>query len=171
MPDVEAVWAAFELRPEGFPALDPNAPYIQRVWREHVQPMAMKMGMTMNLPPVQPRTRLAHEAAHWARSVGRFEDYHAELFRAFFERGEDIGDTEVLGGLAVLLGLDGRALRDSLDRHEHAEGVQGDIEEAAGLEISAVPAFVAGPEAMASGVQPVEALLSLVERARRAADG
>jgi hypothetical protein len=39
---------------------------------------------------MQPRSRLAHQAAHWARGQGRFEDYNAAVFRAFFERGEDI---------------------------------------------------------------------------------
>jgi predicted DsbA family dithiol-disulfide isomerase len=47
--------------------------------------------MTMKLPPVQPRSRLAHEAARWAREQGCFDDYHAAVFRSFFERGEDIG--------------------------------------------------------------------------------
>jgi predicted DsbA family dithiol-disulfide isomerase len=53
----------------------------------------------MKLPPVQPRSRLAHEAAHWAREQGRFDDYYAAVFRCFFERGE--GRVEVLTSLAA----------------------------------------------------------------------
>ncbi len=70
----------------------------------------------MKLPPLQPRSRLAHEAAHWARTQGRFDDYHAAIFRAFFERGEDIGDIEVLMPLATDLGLDMESLRAALKK-------------------------------------------------------
>jgi predicted DsbA family dithiol-disulfide isomerase len=58
-----------------------------------------RLGKTMKLPPVQPRSRLAHEAAHWAREQGRFDDYYAAVFRCFFERGE--GRVEVLTSLAA----------------------------------------------------------------------
>jgi len=164
---VEAVWSAFELRPEGFPVLDPNAPYIQRVWKDYVQPMSEKMGITMNLPPVQPRTRRTHEAAHWARSVGRFDAVHEALFRAFFERGEDIGDETVLQNLALSLGMDAEALHQALSRHEFEQSVQADLDEAARLEISGVPAFVSDAGQILSGVQSVDALRNLVASPRR----
>ncbi len=89
-PNLEIVWRAFELRPDPVPTLDPNGEYLHRVWNSSVYPMAENLGMTMKLPPVQPRSRLAHGAAQWARSEGRFEEMNAEIFRAFFERGEDI---------------------------------------------------------------------------------
>jgi predicted DsbA family dithiol-disulfide isomerase len=91
-PRVEVIWRAFELRPEPVPTLDPRGEYLQTAWKNSVYPLAERLGVTMKLPPLQPRSRIAHEAAHWARSEGRFDDYHAEVFRAFFERGEDIGD-------------------------------------------------------------------------------
>ena len=93
-PHVELIWRAFELRPEPVPMIDPNSEYLRRVWTDSVAPLAERLGVRMNLPPVKPRTRLAHEAAHWARAQGRFDDYHEEIFRAFFERGEDIGEVE-----------------------------------------------------------------------------
>jgi predicted DsbA family dithiol-disulfide isomerase len=70
--------------------------------------------MTMKLPPAQPRSRLAHEAAHWACEQRRFDDYHAAVFRAIFERGEDIGRIDVLTSLAAE-GLNSESLRDALE--------------------------------------------------------
>jgi len=166
-PAVEAEWAAFELRPEGFPALDPNAPYIQRVWRDYVRPVSEQMGRTMNLPPLQPRTRLAHEAAHWARGLGRFDEYHEALFRAFFETGKDIGDPEVLVNLARQLGMDGEALRFAITTRGYENSVQSDLDEAARLEIAGVPAFVTGHGNVLSGVQSVQALRDFVVSARK----
>jgi predicted DsbA family dithiol-disulfide isomerase len=165
-PGVEIVWRAFELRPEPVPTLDPQGEYLQTAWSNSVYPLAERLGVTMRLPPLQPRSRLAHEAAHWARSEGRFDDYHAEVFRAFFERGEDIGDVGVLASLATKLGLSGASLRLALEAHEFEESVLADEREALALGVSGVPAFVANRMAALSGVQSVENLKRLVEHAR-----
>lgn len=160
------VWKAFELRPEPVPTLDPGGQYLTRVWQSAVYPLAGRLGVKMRLPPVQPRSRRAHEAAHWARSRGRFGDYNAAVFRAFFERGEDIGRTEVLLQLADDSGLDSAGLRAALDERAFEPGVLADERDAAELGVSGVPAFVADRRLALSGVQSVEGLRGLVERAR-----
>ena len=120
----------------------------------------------MNLPPVQPRSRLAHEAAKWARSVGNFDEMNAAIFRAFFERGENIGEIDVLISLASNLNLDGELLRRALDSGEFTENVIADEEAAEMIGVSGVPAFVADRRTALSGVQPLENLQRLVEHAR-----
>lgn len=160
------IWRAFELRPEPVPTLDPEGEYLTRVWGASVYPMAERLGMTIRLPPVQPRSRLAHEAAHWARREGRFDDYNAAVFRAFFERGEDIGQTGVLIALAADLGMSGESLSRALDGHDFLESVFEDEREAQSLGVSGVPAFVANRKTGLSGVQSVEALRELIARVR-----
>jgi predicted DsbA family dithiol-disulfide isomerase len=164
--DVEVVWRAFELRPDPVPTLDPGGEYLRRVWRDSVYPLSERMGVPMKLPPVQPRSRLAHEAAHWAREQGRFDEYHAAVFRAFFERGEDIGEVNVLVGLAQEVSLDGEALRVALNRREYEGRVLEDEREAEAMGITGVPAFIAGRRAMLFGVRSVEDLKELVARVR-----
>ncbi len=165
-PGVEVFWKAFELRPEPVPTLDPRGEYLARVWRDAVYPLAARLGVPMRLPPVQPRSRRAHEAAHWARAQGRFGDYNAALFRAFFERGEDIGEVEVLVELAGALGLDGSRLRAALENKGFEPGVLADEREAAELGVSGVPAFIADRRFALSGVQSLARLRELVRRAR-----
>jgi predicted DsbA family dithiol-disulfide isomerase len=168
-PNVELVWRAFELRPEPVPLPDPKGDYLQNIWTNSVQPLAERLGVAMKMPPVKPRTRLAHEAAHWARAQGRFEDYHDELFHAYFERGEDIGDMDVLIANAVRLNLDSQSLREALLDHQFAAGVLADEGEAARLGLSGVPAFIANRRAALTGVQPVENLRGLIDRVREIA--
>lgn len=122
--------------------------------------------MKMNLPPVQPRSRRAHEAAHWARTQDRFDEYNEALFRAFFERGEDIGETKVLLSLAENLGLDKTALENALENHEFLESVLADEREAEMLGLSGVPAFVADRKVATTGVQTLETLEKLIAHAR-----
>ena len=123
--------------------------------------------MKMKLPPLQPRSRMAHEAAHWARTQGRFADFNAAVFRAFFERGEDIGDVGVLASLATDLGLAADSLRTALENQEFEKGVLQDEQEAAQIGVSAVPAFVADRKAAVSGVQSVESLRELIEHVKK----
>lgn len=163
---VEIIWRAFELRPEPVPVLDPRGEYLRGAWKNSVYPLAERLGITMRLPPVQPRSRLAHEAAHWARAQGRFDDYHAAVFRAFFERGEDIGDMEVLVALSTKLGLSGDSLRRALEAREFERSVLEDEGEAEALGVGGVPAFVANRRAALSGVQTLGNLRMLVEHVR-----
>lgn len=127
--------------------------------------MAESMGIPIKLPPVQPRSRLAHEAAHWARTLGKFEAINAEIFRAFFERGENIGEIEVLVSLASKLDLEIDSLRRALESREFEKSIITDEREAEQLGLSGVPAFVANRKFALSGVQPFENLKMLVERA------
>jgi len=143
--------------------LDPNGEYLTVAWRDHVLPLAARLNLPMKRPPVQPRSRLAHEAAKWAGSHGRLAEYHLALFRAFFEFGRNIGEKPVLMSLAGELGLDPAALSEALDSHRFAGNVVADEEESQRLGIRAVPSFVANGRLLASGVQTAERLGDLLE--------
>ena len=131
-------------------------------------PLAERLGVDMVLPPVQPRSRLAHEATHWARSQSKGDEFHTRVFEAFYAKGEDISDPEVLMGIAKELGLDGEALQASLNENEFLESVLRDSEEARNLGINSVPAFVADRRAALSGVQSADSLRQLIDHVRRA---
>ena len=131
-------------------------------WQHHVYPLAAKMNMPLKRPPIQPRSRLAHEAAKWADKHGRCDEYHLGLFRAFFEHGKDIGDIEILKGLASDLKLDTNSLHVSLKNNEYTAMVQADGDEARQSGVKAVPAFVVNGKVIAAGVQSAERLLELL---------
>jgi len=142
--------------------LDPHGEYLTHAWRDHIYPLAAKMNLPMKMPPLQPRSRLAHEAAKWAGSQERLADYNLALFRAFFQFGRDIGDQQVLMDLAAELGLDPAALAQALESHQFKVKVLEDEEEAQRLGIRAVPSFVANGRVLASGVQTAERLRELL---------
>lgn len=136
---VEVVWHAFELRPEPAPTLDPNGSYIRNAWTRSVYPMAAERGLPMQLPPVQPRSRMAFEAAFFARDAGRFEEMHVALFRAFFEHGRNIGEVDELLRIAETSGVDTSGLRTALDEGRYTAAVLEDQQQAHALGINAVP--------------------------------
>ena len=135
-------WRAFELRPEPLPTLPPRGDYLGDMWERAVYPMARERGMNLKLPLVQPRSRLALEAAECAREHRRFEAMHAAIFRAFFEEGRDIGQEEVLLDLAESCGLERRALERALTSGQYRPAVLKDEALAGELGLSAVPAML-----------------------------
>ena len=165
-PNIAVVWRAFELRPDPVPTLDPSGEYLRKVWNSSVYPLAEQLGIEIKLPLVQPRSRRAHQAAQWARRHGKFREYNDAVFRAFFQRGQDINNSDVLTRLASDLALDGNDLREALDQDLHLGNVLADEREAKKLGLRGVPAFVANRKIALSGVQSVESLKKFVEHAR-----
>ena len=95
---------------------------------------------------------------------------NAEIFRAFFERGENIGEPKVLIALAAKLNLDAGSLHCALESREFESSVVADEREAEMIGLSGVPAFVGNRKYALSGVQTLENLKMLVERAGHVAD-
>jgi predicted DsbA family dithiol-disulfide isomerase len=163
-------WRAFELRPDPIPTLDPAGEYLRTTWDDAVYPMAERRGMNLRLPPMQPRSRKALEAAAYARREGKFGPMHRALFHAFFEEGRDIGEIKVLLEIAESAGLKREPLYRALEEGRETEEVLRDQELARNLRISAVPTMVLRrtdapwQEALAiSGAQPYEAVLTAVK--------
>ena len=168
---IEVDWLAFELRPEPAPTLDPDGAYLHRVWNESVYPMAAERGLALRLPPVQPRSRKAFEAAEFARERGRFDPMHRALFRAFFEDGRDLADMDALVDIGRSADLDGRELREALESARHAEKVLRDQRLAREFGITGVPALVvsSGDKGyLVTGAQPYDALRGVLDGALRA---
>lgn len=158
-------WRAFELRPDPVPTLNPDGEYLHRVWNASVYPMAETRGMTLRLPPVQPRSRKALEAAEFAREQGKFDAMHRALFRAFFEHGRDLEDVSVLLDVAVSVGVDDEALKTALLTGKYEAKVLADQALAQRLGVSGVPAMLIHANDGAhllSGAQPLEALSAAV---------
>jgi predicted DsbA family dithiol-disulfide isomerase len=151
---VQIDWRAFELRPEPTPTLDPSAE---------------QRGVILRLPPVQPYSRKAHEAAEFAREQGLLDEMNRALFKAFFEDGRDLANPDVLIDIGLSAGLDAVALRDGLDSGRYTQAVVEDERVAREVGISGVPALIvsAGGQAyLLSGAQPIETVREVIARAR-----
>ena len=171
---VAVEWRAYELRPDPVPTLDPDGAYLHRVWNQSVYPMARERGMTLRLPPVQPRSRKAHEATAFARAEGRFDAMNEALFRAFFAEGRDIGDPDLLVAVGREAGLDADGLARALAEGRFTAEVLADEAEARRLPLSGVPALAVSPGKgltehgyLLQGAQRYEVVAAAVERVMR----
>lgn len=161
--DVQVDWRAFELRPEPVPTLDPKGEYLTNIWRDSVYPLAERLGVPIQLPPVQPRSRLAFEGAEQARQHGLLHPYNVAVFRAFFQDGRDIGQLEVLAQIAVDVGLDETDFRQAVESHRHLPEVLRQEREAQELGIHSVPTSLIGTQAV-PGLVSYEVMRKLVKQ-------
>ncbi|MBD3896291.1 DsbA family protein [Halomonas sp. ML-15] len=165
-------WRAFELRPAPEQTLDPDGDYLHDIWERAVYPMARERDMTLRLPRIQPRSRLAHEASAWAeaQSCEAGAALRHALFRGFFEDSLDLADSAALCDTAASLtcSLDVDDLRQALAEGRYTQQVLNDQQTAGELGIQGVPGLrfsLDGEHAgILEGAQPRRQLLLAVER-------
>ncbi|MBI2954984.1 MAG: DsbA family protein [Chloroflexi bacterium] len=124
---------------------------------ENLRRLASEVGLAMISPTVIAKTHLALEAAEFAREHGGFAALHRRIFEAYFQDGKNIGDVEVLVGLAGEAGLDEGELRQALAERRYRVQLEQVTHEAAGLGISGTPTFVIGNR-LVVGAQPYDVL-------------
>ncbi len=103
-PDDPAVKKRFELLSSASRALD----------------IDMKIPVNVNPRPV---TRLAFEGWHYALEQGKGDEYADLMYRAYFVEEKDIGDIEVLRGLAERIGLNGEEYVKVIESGKYTETV------------------------------------------------
>ena len=144
-------WRGFELIPPGMdltPApprpADPNAaPRPPGRFDLFLQTEGIEM------PSPQPSFVRSHAAllgAEFAQAEGCFDAYNEAVYRAYWERREDISDLAVLGKLALEAGLSDTALIEAVQSERHAENVVPFDDPAYALGIRHVPTFLFGAE-------------------------
>jgi len=87
------------------------------------------------------------------------------LFAAYWARGEDVGDAEVLGAVSAAAGLSRDWAAANLAADANVAEVRAEERRAAERGIRAVPTFVFGERSALSGAQAPEALADAVRRA------
>ncbi|OZA30043.1 MAG: thioredoxin [Hydrogenophilales bacterium 17-61-9] len=158
--DIPIAWRAFELRPDPVPTLRPEDPYLPKVWRESVYPLAERLGVPIRLPSIspQPRTTKAFELLVMAQDKGLDHAWSMRLLRAFFQEDRDIGSPEVLMKLAADVGLDPDEARQALERGTYAERHRDALRHAReDMAITSVPTIVVGKHIF-RGTPPMDAL-------------
>jgi predicted DsbA family dithiol-disulfide isomerase len=87
-------------------------------------------------------SRLALEAAEFARDAGRYRAFHERMFRACFTEGRNIGDMNVILDVAGNSGLDATALTDALADRRYGQRVEDGSRRAREAGVTAIPTFI-----------------------------
>lgn len=164
VPGLRVDWHPFELYPDLPPrgARPKNPAFYRRKVQYDIDRLTPDLGITMHVPQDRvTNSRLALEAALFARDSGRFDAYHRAVFAAFFEQQRDIGALDTVVAIGVESGLDETALRSALEEHRHSAEVVRLRAEAEEYGVAAIPTFVANGRGVI-GIVARDKLLRLV---------
>lgn len=106
-----------------------------------------------------PNTVAAHKLIDLAQRQGKAGPVVDALFRAYFEEARDIGDAEVLAGIAKAAGV------ENWPAGVNAPLVAEQEERVRDLGISGVPTFIFNKESGLSGAYPPEQLAQAIRQA------
>jgi predicted DsbA family dithiol-disulfide isomerase len=112
-----------------------------------------------------PNTLDAHRLIRWAQASKSQSAVVERLFSLYFTQGGDIGDRDVLAGVAGENGLDAKEIRARLETTQDAAAVQEEISTAVRIGVSGVPFYILAGRFGVSGAQPAEVLADAIRKA------
>jgi predicted DsbA family dithiol-disulfide isomerase len=160
-------WHPFQLNPDlPIEGVDKRA-YLERAFggparvdavHERLREIARKAGLDLNpdLPQRIPNTLKAHRLIHWAGIEGVQSAVVADLFRAYWLQGRDIGVDEVLADIAKDQGMDRAATLRLLQSAADADDIMARDRDARQKGVTAVPTYLIAQQYVVSGAQPPE---------------
>ena len=103
-----------------------------------------------------PNSQGALRLTELARDLGRHEETHDRLMEAYWDEGANVGDAEVLRGLAAELALPADEVDDVLGGDRYRDRVAATTQQALSIGANAVPAFLLDSRLLVLGAQPEE---------------
>jgi predicted DsbA family dithiol-disulfide isomerase len=176
--EVEVVYRPYQLDPKAPPGttmsvVDAYArkfggPERAEAIIEHLTSTAAADGLEFHLEQAQrANTRDAHRLLWYAEHhgpPGAQDALKENLLSAYFTRGRNVGDTDVLVEEAVAAGLDGDAVRHVLDSDQGRPEVEAELAFAAEHGISAVPTYVIDRRWSIPGAQDPDVFVQVLRR-------
>jgi predicted DsbA family dithiol-disulfide isomerase len=105
-----------------------------------------------------PSSRRALVLAEIARDQGRHDELHPQLFEAYWVKGLDIGDDDILGDLAADVGMDPADTREKLAAWapDLLNAIEQETRAAVEMGITGVPGWLIDQRFLVPGAQPHE---------------
>ena len=173
-------WHPFELNPAMAPEGEDVAEHIRRKYgatpeqsvatRGQMKAIAEPLGIDFSARSDRIwNTFDAHRLLHWARESGKQTDLKLALFNAYFTRGENVSDTDVLLDAVEAAGLDRDAAAEVLATDSHGDAVRAMEARWQELGITGVPAMILAEKGLVMGAQEPERLAIALRKMAAAA--
>jgi predicted DsbA family dithiol-disulfide isomerase len=111
-----------------------------------------------------PNSRRALMLGEFARERGAFDELHPRLFDAYWARGRDLGDEQVLIEEGEAAGLERVEILDALQDNRYLQLIESETRTAIELGAGGVPAWVIDQRVFVPGAQPHEIFERVLER-------
>ena len=130
--------------------------------------MGAGIGLKFNFESITkaPNTTLSHALIALTPNE-KVDSVIDDVYAAYFEHGQDIGDIEVLLKVAEKNGMDAPSLKARMMEAETLSKVQAEVEEAYQLGVSGVPFFVINHKYAFSGAQPPQVITQILQNVEK----
>jgi predicted DsbA family dithiol-disulfide isomerase len=167
--EIDIHWTAFPLHPEtpedgqSIEQLFAGRLDIDQI-RDRLRQAAQDAGLPLGERKMTYNSRLAQELGKWAEVMGKGDEFHQAVFRAYFVQGLNIGKIPVLTKLAGSIGLSEDEAQEVLQKRAFKEEVDQDWARSRQKGIQAVPTLLLGQRILV-GAQPYEIMADLLDKA------
>lgn len=179
-PDLEVAihWRAFQLNPQmpdegmdrqAYLSMKFGGPENAGMVYQRVREAGAEEGIDFAFDAMKrtPNTIASHRLIRWAAGQDRETETAEALFQAYFFRGEDIGDLDVLVAAAESVGLDPADARVFLESDALKQELREEDRQARGLGIDGVPCFIFNGRHALAGAQPPKILAQMLDLAQQ----
>ena len=167
--EIQVSWRPFQLNPDLPPAglsrkdfLHAKFGGVERADRvyEAVSAAGSEVGLEFNFAniPHQPNTFDSHRLVRWSETAGVQDAVMEKLFLTYFMDEADVGDQDVLVGVANDCGMDGDLVRNLFRQDADRDLVMAEEGVARRMGINGVPCFVVDHKFAISGAQEASVL-------------
>lgn len=163
-------WTGFQIHPEwpaaGMAAADYRRgvdPETRRMMWARIASLGETVGLKMKSPELLANSRLALEAAEFAKECGKAEVFEERVFRAYFNENLNIGSQGVLGELAAEVGLDRDELNLALESKRYEQRLDDNAHAAHERGVDGVPTFFVGNYPLV-GAQSEQVMRQILQR-------
>ncbi|WP_417517282.1 DsbA family oxidoreductase [Marinobacter sp.] len=168
-------WHAFELNPDHSGEGEPILPALARKYGKSEeearatqnQMMVIAKDLGINFEKLQERltcnTFDAHRLVKWAGEQGQQTGMKQALFEAYFGRGENVSDHDVLVQCVETVGMDTAKAREVLGSDRYARVVREDEANYQKAGVTAVPAFIINNKYLIAGAQEPDTLVQALQ--------
>jgi len=160
-------WRIFQLNPDMPPEGMERQQYLQAKFGgadsakktyDRVRQYAEASGLKLDFDAIRktPNTFDAHRLIRWARTTGNQSAVVQQLFRRYFEEGQDISDREVLLEIAEKAGMERSVIEQLLAGDADRELLAEEEDAARRMGVNGVPCFIIGGRYVLQGAQDSE---------------
>lgn len=135
--------------------------------KKNLEYSGSRYGMKFGELKHMPNSHSALEAAEYARTIGKIDDYHKSLMIAYFRDSRDIGNINVLIELAEELDMNGDEMYSAIKEKKFKNKLNEYAELAHSMNINSTPTFIINNEHTIVGAQPIEVFKEVFEKIYR----
>ena len=103
-----------------------------------------------------PNTMDAHHLIRWSKTTGAQTPLVEQLFKRYFEQGQDISDPQVLIEAATSIGMEPDVVENLLNSDADEATLADEDKAAREMGVNGVPCFIVGGKYVVQGAQPPE---------------